>query len=93
MIVDQEYDAALTYFENNFRDYQTTNEETFKRIIMCLVTLKYFYCLRNNDYITAYNLLNKLDQSFWNDQISLCLYDESNKIKDYTLEVKSSLKI
>jgi hypothetical protein len=88
MLSEKDYDTALSYFKSNFQTYFDKKEINFKKIIMCLTTLKYFQLLRNNDYLAAYNLLNKLDSSFWNKDVTILMYDNENKIFDYSLDVK-----
>ena len=85
--MDRDYETALSYFETNFRFYQSKKEISFRKIILCLTTLKYLERIKNNDYIQAYQILNKLDSAYWSKDVSLLMYDNSDKICDYTLEV------
>jgi hypothetical protein len=87
MIMDREFETALSYFETNFKNYQTKKEISFRKIILCLTTLKYLEKIKNNEYIEAYQILNKLDGTYWNKDISLLMYDSLDKICDFTLEV------
>jgi hypothetical protein len=85
--MDREFETALSYFETNFKNYQTKKEISFRKIILCLTTLKYLEKIKNNEYIEAYQILNKLDGTYWNKDISLLMYDSLDKICDFTLEV------
>ena len=85
--MDREYETALSYFETNFKIYKTKKEISFRKIILCLTTLKYLEKIKNNEYIEAYQILNKLDGTCWNKDISIIMYDSSDKVCDYTLEV------
>ncbi len=91
MILEKRYDEALSYFETKFQVYSSKNEQNFKKIILCLVCLKLFDCLKNNDYMQGFNHLNKLDGSFWGKNITISLYDFEEKIYDYCLEDLSVL--
>ena len=91
MISDRKYDEALRSFESKFQVYSSKNEQNFKKIILCLVCLKLFDCLMNNDYMQGFSNLNKLDISFWNKNITISLYDAEEKIYDYCLEDLSVL--
>ena len=87
MITQRDYDTALNYFNTNFQSYINKKEINFKKIILCITTLKYLDLLKNNEYISAYHLLNSLDNTYWNKDICISMYDNENKIVDYTLEV------
>lgn len=87
MLHEKDYDTALFYFETNFQSYIPKKEINFKKIILCLTTLKYIERLKSNDYMTAYHILNKLDSSYWNKDISVLMYDNEDKICDFTLDV------
>ena len=91
MIKEKDYETALKYFELNFQEYKQKKEISFRKIILCLTTLKYLECLKINDYIPAYQILNKLDKSYWNKDVTLSMYDKEDKIIDYTLDVISVL--
>jgi hypothetical protein len=85
--MERDYDTALSYFQTNFQTYSNKKEINFKKIILCLTTLKYLELLRKNDYIIAYETLNKLDSSYWSKDITVLMYDNEDKIYDYSLEV------
>ena len=87
MITEKDFDTALSYFETTFQFYKSTKELNFKKIVLCLTTLKYLERLTNNDYLAAYHILNKLDISYWNKEICISMYDNEDKIMDYNLEV------
>lgn len=87
MLSNKDYDTALTFFESNFKSYFATKELSFKKVILCLTILKYLESLFFNDYNKAYEILNKLDNSYWEKNITLTLYDNNNKIIDFSLEV------
>lgn len=91
MIKEKDYETALKYFEINFQEYLGKKEISFKKIILCLTTLQYLDFLQINDYLSAYNILNKLDRSYWNKDITVLLYDNEDKIFDYTLDLISVL--
>jgi hypothetical protein len=91
MIKEKDYETALKYFEINFQEYLIKKEISFKKIILCLTTLQYLDFLKINDYLSAYNILNKLDRSYWNKDITVLLYDNEDKIFDFTLDVISVL--
>jgi hypothetical protein len=85
MIMEKNYDNALIYFEKTFKNAK--NEINFKKIILCLRCLQYLERLENNDYNTAYTIFNNFDQSYWEKEITILLYDKDEKIIDYNLEV------
>ena len=89
MINDKNYKETLTYFEKTFADYKSNNKEVcYKKIITCIITLIYLECLQNQNYTEAFETLDKLDPTFWsNKNLIVSLYDEDQKILDYTLEV------
>jgi hypothetical protein len=89
MIKEKDYKTALTYFNTNFIDYMNKNESLFKRIILCLRCLEYLDKLKQNDYNSAYQILNSFDQSYWSQNITISLYDNNDKVLDYNLEVMS----
>ena len=91
MLAGGDFDTALSFFEKHFHLYQLKKEINFKKILMCIYTLKYLERLKHNDYLNAYEVLNKLDQSFWNKDITVSLYDNEDKICDYTCEALSVL--
>jgi len=87
MLIERDYETALSYFQSNFQTYINKKEFNFKKIILCLTTLKYLELLRKGDYLTAYELLNKLDSSYWSKDVTVLMYDIEDKIYDYSLEV------
>ena len=87
MIKEKDYDMALSYFENNFISFKSFKEFNFKKIVICLVCLKYLQKLSHNDYIEAYQILNNLGAEYWTKEITISLYDNQDKINDYSLEV------
>ena len=91
MIKEKDYDTALKYFEKNFHEHKQKKETSFRKIILCLTTLKYLECLKINDYLLAYEILNNLDKSFWNKDVTLAMYDKEEKITDYSLDLMSVL--
>jgi len=93
MIMDKDYDTALSYFQTHFISYLSKKEISFKKIILCLTTMKYLDSIKNNEYMTAYAILNKLDNSFWNKDITVTMYDGEDRICDYNLEVTKIIRI
>lgn len=87
MIFEKDFDTAKNYFENTFSTYLQKKEINFKKIILCITVMKYLESLKNNEYMLAYQILNKLDSSYWNKEITVSMYDNEDKITDYTLEV------
>jgi hypothetical protein len=87
MLMEKDYDTALSYFQANFQTYLNKKELNFKKIILCLTTLKYLERLRKNDYLSAYQILNKLDSTYWSKDVLVLMYDSEDKICDYTLDV------
>ena len=88
MIMDKDYDTALSYFQTHFYSYLSKKDISFKKIILCLTTLKYLDSIKNNEYMSAYAILNKLDNSFWSKDINVTMYDGEDRIQDYNLEVR-----
>jgi hypothetical protein len=93
MLIEKDYDTALNYFENQFKQYSAKKQINFKKIILCLTTAKYLESLKVNDFQTAYQILNKLDSSYWSKDITVSMYDNEDKITDYNLEVSIHFKI
>lgn len=87
MIKEKDYDTAICYFENNFINYKSSKEFTFKKIMVCLICLKYLQCLSRNEYMDAYKILNNFSTEYWNKDITISFYDSQDKLTDYTLEV------
>jgi len=88
MITDKRYKEALTYFEKTFSDYKSNNKETsYKKIITCIVCLIYLEQLKNQNYSEAFETLDRLDSSYWSKILIVSLYDQDQKIVDYSLEV------
>ena len=85
--MNKDYETALSYFETNFQNYQNKKEIIFRKIIICLTTLKYLDRIKNNNYLDAYQILNKLHNSYWNKEVYVLMYDNEDKIYEYNLEV------
>lgn len=91
MLMEKDYDSALEYFIKYFGEYYTKKEVNYKKIIVCLSTLKYLDKLKANDFLAAFEILNSLDRSYWTKDISINLYDANDKIIDKTIEELSAL--
>ncbi len=87
MIKEKDYEMALNYFESNFNSYKYSKEFIFKKIIICLICLNYLQKLSHDDYLLAYKILKNIPNDFWNKDITISLYDSSNKLTDFNLEV------
>ena len=91
MINEKDYDNVVEFFIKHFIEYSTTKETTYKKIIICLTTIKYFSVLKTNDYMKAFDVLNKLDRSYWSENLTLNLYDLNDKIIETNIEKLSTL--
>ena len=98
MISEENYDKLLNYFSSHFHSFLTSKEKVFKKIILCITCLKYFRYLKELNYDKAYDTLSQLDESYWSlsstsqlKHISISLYDQDNKINDFTVDELSSL--
>lgn len=87
MILEKEYDLALNYFESNFHIHRLKKEINWKKIILCLIVMKYIDLLKKNEYQEAFQLLYKLDRELWDRSITVVMYDTDKKIHEYSLEV------
>lgn len=93
MINQREYDSAIEYFTKNFLEYSTKNNkiENYKKIMISLTTMKYFQQLDNNDYMKAFEILNNLDRSYWNENLNISLYGQNEQIFEMNVEKLSML--
>jgi len=88
MISEKKYKEVLGYFETNFSSYKKNNKEmNYKQIVVCIICLIYFDCLKRSDHGEAYEILQSLDVSYWNKNLKVSLYDQDKKIIDLSLEV------
>jgi len=89
MIKEMKYKETLTYFEKTFSDYKNNNSkgDSYKKIITCILCLIYLDCLKNKNYSEAFETLDKLDSSYWSKHLIVSLYNQEQKIVDYSLEV------
>ena len=53
--------------------------------------MKYFNILKSNDYMNAFEILNNLDRSYWNENLNVNLYDQNDKIIEVNIEKISTL--
>ena len=53
--------------------------------------MKYFNILKSNDYMNAFEILNNLDRSYWNENLNVNLYDQNDKIIEVNIEKLSTL--
>lgn len=90
MINENDYNV-VEFFIKHFSEYSTTKESTYKKIIICLTTIKYFSVLKTNDYMKAFDVLNQLDRSYWNENLTMNLYDLNDKIIETNIEKLSTL--
>ena len=91
MINEKAYDEALSYFTKHFGEYSSKKELNYKKIIICLITMKYFNILQSNDYMNAFEILNNLERSYWNENLNVNLYDQNDKIIEVNIEKLSTL--
>jgi hypothetical protein len=90
MILEKEYEIALSYFQSNFLAHRSKKEMNWKKIILCLTILKYLDRLRKDDYQDAFQIIYNLEKDYWNKEITLLLYDSNNRICDFSLEVRNN---
>ena len=91
MLIEKDYETAITFFTKEFKDYKTKNERNFMSILTCLTTMRYFTLLKQNDYQNAFELLNSLDKAYWTETNVINLYDKNDKIIEVTVDKISTL--
>jgi hypothetical protein len=91
MLIEKDYETAITFFTKEFKDYKTKNERNFMSILTCLTTMRYFTLLKQNDYQHAFELLNALDKAYWTETNVINLYDKHDKIIEVTVDKISTL--
>ena len=91
MIIEKDYDSAIEFFKKHFEEYATKKETNYKKILICLITMKYFYILRSNDFMKAFELFNSLDKSYWSENLTISLYDAQDKTFETNIEKLSAL--
>lgn len=91
IIVDHHFKTALDFFVSHFKGYSDSHDLLYKKILLALVVLVYLDNLAESKYYEAYEFLNNLDPSLWDNELKISLYNKSDKPEEFSLQDLSIL--